>query len=113
MDDSTVMGILESSSYLLDVGYCRREWQARLRWVTISHRSAGSIVDDEKGDIAFHTEFKHTHDVWMPQANKCMCLFEEALHFFVSRGSAQHFESSLAFKIQVFAEIDLREGSAP
>ena len=46
VDDATVMGVLESSSYLLDVGYCRREWRARLLWVTISHRSAGCIVDD-------------------------------------------------------------------
>src|SRR6266480_8048679 len=45
MDDATVMSVLESSSYLLNVGYRRHEWQARPRWVTRSYRSARCIVD--------------------------------------------------------------------
>src|SRR2546430_7147016 len=106
-----VMRVLESSSNLLNAGYRRPKWQARPLWVTRSRRSAGCIVDDEKGDIAFHTEFKHTHDVWMPQANQCLCFFEEALHFFFFGGGAQHFESSLTFEIQVFAEIDFGKAS--
>src|SRR5262249_32905210 len=100
-------------SYLLNIGYRCHEWQARPLWITISYRSAWCIICDKKGDIACHTEFQHAHDVWMPQANQCLCLFEESLHFFVFGGGAQHFESSLAFKIQVFAEIDLREASSP
>src|SRR2546425_11514054 len=46
VDDATVMSVLESSSYLLNVGYRRREWEARPYWVTRSHRSAGCIVDN-------------------------------------------------------------------
>ncbi len=38
MDDATVMSVLESSSYLLNVGYRRREWEARPYWVTRSRR---------------------------------------------------------------------------
>src|SRR5438067_363879 len=46
MDDATIMSVLESSGYLFDVGYCRRKWQARTRWITISYRSAGCIIRD-------------------------------------------------------------------
>ncbi len=113
VDDAPVMGVLKGNCHLLDVGHCRCEWQARACWVAMPRRSSRCIVHDQKGNIAFHAEFQHAHDVWMSQANQSLCLLEEVFHFFVFGRSEEHFESGLAFKIQVFAEIDLRETSVP
>src|SRR5436305_3346718 len=95
MNHLFLVRILQSLSYLLDVGNDDIERKLRPMGVALTKVATGSIVHDQKRGCTFNPEIQNLDDMWMTQARNSACLGKKAFDFLIRQLSMQHFNRSL------------------
>src|SRR5712692_1687518 len=110
MDQAFIMGVLQGTGHLFDVGDDGGQQDSRALWVTLAQGAVGCVFHDDERDTSFDAEVQDLYDVRVLEA-KGACLDEEAVQVVLGE-LWEDFDGDLSVAaIEVLGQVDFAEAT--
>ena len=109
MDQAFIVGVLQGTGHLLDVGDDGGQQHSRALWVQFSQGAVGCVFHDDERDTSFDAEVQDLHDVGMLESERA-CFDEEVVQVVLGE-LWEDFDGDLSGAIEVLGQIDFAEAT--